>query len=487
MYDIPKWPTKTPMWTAETLALVQGESVTKTPNVKLEELLQKSENFPISFPIDSVRCKEIKNSVATEILENNINSAYPLIHENALILYAQFILHKRKYGSSIEKELYKDMTVLDLVQRFLFKRAVMFMGRFDSYILIDRTKGAGKWNLIGKEEKKSKLTLENCISYDEIKLSVFLSVSSYSYFINDGTRKNFGKVPANRNNIQDKGIVIGVIGARLKKVGAMEYEEMVITKTQNTEANGYGAKSNKSLHSVFANFYEEPCLTYEQVKTLMQNEPNRFTTLENEAFFDNVIFSKRIALSIDTLLLEANHRAKQENTTAYIHVVGIGLGVWKCSPHQEEVFVETFAKRLKSLGENLHSISDVYFSYFNQTKTCGGCKHGEKLKIENHPKDGVTIYISKRDPHVKLSGRDAGKLLVVSYAWDGNALPGNEFWSGKLGSTGDSAAAASTQISEIHNSHINPKVCAANLQVVTPSGLIAYDEYVENLKIRKSK
>lgn len=347
MYDIPEWPTEAPTWTAEALELMKGEFARTPSKVTLEELLRKSEDFPISFPIDSIRCKILKNSVPTETLENNINSAYPLIHENALILYAQFILHKRRYGTSIEKQLYKDMTVLSLVERFLFKRAVMFMGRFDSYILIDRTKGAGKWNFIGKEEKKSGLTLEKCLSYDEIKLSVFLSVSSYSYFINDGTRKNFGKVPANRNNIQDKGIVTGIIGARLKKIGAMEYEEMVITKTQNTEANGYGEKSNKSLHSVFASFYEEPCLTYGQVKMRKKTEPNRFTDLEKESYFDNVIFSKRIALSVDTLLMEANHRAKRENTTAYIHVVGIGLGVWKCSSHQEEVFVETFAKRLK--------------------------------------------------------------------------------------------------------------------------------------------
>ncbi|GJQ66758.1 hypothetical protein Trydic_g15437, partial [Trypoxylus dichotomus] len=64
-------------------------------------------------------------------------------------------------------------------------------------------------------------------------------------------------------------------------------------------------------------------------------------------YFDNVMFSKRIAISIDTLLFEANHRAKERNTTAFVHVVGIGLGDWKCSVHQEEIFMETFAKRIE--------------------------------------------------------------------------------------------------------------------------------------------
>jgi hypothetical protein len=69
------------------------------------------------------------------------------------------------------------------------------------------------------------------------------------------------------------------------------------------------------------------------------------------------------------------------------------------------------------------------------------------LNCASIPGPGIHILFSKRPPHSKLSEpEDAGKLLVVSYAWDGNALPGNEFWMGKLSSTGDSAAACSTQV-----------------------------------------
>lgn len=73
-------------------------------------------------------------------------------------------------------------------------------------------------------------------------------------------------------------------------------------------------------------------------------------------------------------------------------------------------------------------------------------------------------------------------MLVVSYAWDGNALPGNEYWVGMIGTTGDSAAASSTQITEIHNPQINPIVRADNLMVVTNSGLITLKQYREQRK-----
>lgn len=347
MSYLPEWPNKPSTWTPKQLELMDRDKIEEPSHVTVDELITKSDQFPIKFPIETVRCKSLKNTVNPSILESHINSAYPLIHENALNLYAQFLLFKRDNGSTIEKQLYKDMTILDFIERLLTKRAAMFMGRFDSYLLINGTKGSGKWELIGKDTKGSKLSLNDCLSYDEIKLSVFLSVSSHSYFINNGTRKNMGKTEMNRDLIEEEGVVIGLIGARLKKANVMEYQEMVINPTQNTPENGYG--SSQSLHGIFSQFYSEPCFTYEEMVQLREEQPQRFHDLGNGAYFDNVVFSKRIALSIDTLLVESNHRASQKSKTAFIHVVGLGLGVWRCSPHQEDIFVETFAKRIRSL------------------------------------------------------------------------------------------------------------------------------------------
>nr|CAD7394984.1 unnamed protein product [Timema cristinae] len=55
--------------------------------------------------------------------------------------------------------------------------------------------------------------------------------------------------------------------------------------------------------------------------------------------------------------------------------------------------------------------------------------------------------------------------LVTTYAWDGNSWPGNEFWNGKFASTGDSAVASSTLISQLHNAVIHLQV-AENICVI---------------------
>lgn len=76
---------------------------------------------------------------------------------------------------------------------------------------------------------------------------------------------------------------------------------------------------------------------------------------------------------------------------------------------------------------------------------------------------------------------------MVSYAWDGNALPGNEWWLGKLGSSGDSAAGSSTQISELHNPHINPLLSANNLMIITEKDVVPLEKYQEIVRCVKAK
>lgn len=139
-----------------------------------------------------------------------------------------------------------------------------------------------------------------------------------------------------------------MIGTRLEKPNVMDYQEIVATKDQNTPANGYGSTIQNSLPKLFADFYEENCLDYNETIKLKESLPNsdkeRFTRMDNE-IFDNYVYYKRLAISFDTLLLEANYRAMKVNKTAYLHVVGLGLGVWKISPHQNDVYLDTFVDR----------------------------------------------------------------------------------------------------------------------------------------------
>nr|XP_023019714.1 uncharacterized protein LOC111508447 [Leptinotarsa decemlineata] len=238
------------------------------------------------------------------------------------------------------------MTLKDFIDRLLLKRAVLFIDSSDEFLLINKKCGFGNWESIGTAEESFPLIMENCLTYDEIKLSVFLSVSSYTYFVNLGERTNFGKHLENRDKIAREGIIIGLIGPRLEKRNVMEYQEIVFSKTQNTNINGYGTKINASIHKLFSEFYEETCIDYEEALQLKNSDNARYRNLINDLLFDNHYYYKRLTISIDTLLVEANYRAKAADKTAYIHVVGLGLGVWKISSHQEEVYMETFAKRI---------------------------------------------------------------------------------------------------------------------------------------------
>ncbi|KAF2895284.1 hypothetical protein ILUMI_10895 [Ignelater luminosus] len=482
MFEIPEWPDHTPVWSHGTLQLLVEATRKQSEDVTLDDILENSKSFPLSFPISSVRCKTLSQSVTKDFLERNINSAYPILHENALHLYVNFLMHKRKFGSAKERELYANMSILELIQRLLLKRAAIFVSAGDHYRLLDGTLGSGQWERIGTDNEPSKINLNKCLSYDELKLSALLSVSSYSSFINDGNRYNEGITT--KVNIESDGIIIGLIGTRLEKPKVMEFQEIIIAEDQNHEGNGYGTQALPTMPSLFSGFYGEVCFTYRQLLDYKNTEPTRFTEVDKGIFFDNNVYCKRIILSIDTLLLEANQKAKERNMTAVVHVVGIGLGVWEISPHQDALFLDTFAKRIQTLGskKSLDHVSDVIFAYFPPNATSGGHKNGDLMSIPEHPNRGIKIHILKREPHTKLTGELEGKLLVVSYAWDGNALPGNEFWAGDLNGSGDPAAASSTQVSELHNPHINPKVCADNLRIATPSGVLSLTEYCEIAK-----
>jgi hypothetical protein len=457
----------------------------KPDDTLLQEVLQYSSEFPIQFPVQSVLCSVLlkeQPDVSEEILQHHVNSAYPVLHEATLTLYIDFLEYKKKFGTTQEKSLYADMTVVQLVHRFLEKRAITFCGRPDSYMLLSGEQGMGGWDTVGTKMESPPLVLQDCLSYDEIKLSAFLALSSYSVFINTGTRRNCG-VPSSPESVQRHGVVVGIVGPRLSAQGVMDWHEIMVTKTQNVKKNGYGsALKNSSQHcwrQIWANFYGVPNLpTYGKVLKSTQNAKagERFVKLNTEMMFDNNIYVKRISIAAELLLLEAESRAAAEGKQAYLHVVGVGLGVWKISGHQERIFLDAFAMCLKRLCPVLNHVSDVNFAWF-QENTCGGVENDGRIGNDKH---SIRILFSRRPPHSPLDdAEDAGKLLVVSYAWDGNSLPGNEYWIHQLESSGDPANACSTQVSELQNAHVNRgKISGLNLHVACSEwGVVHIEEY----------
>ena len=74
----------------------------------------------------------------------------------------------------------------------------MFMGENDQYLLRNGESGTNVWTSIGQDNaSKNAPSIEDYMTYDEIKLSAFLQVSSFVQPINSGSRRNLGKYGAN--------------------------------------------------------------------------------------------------------------------------------------------------------------------------------------------------------------------------------------------------------------------------------------------------
>lgn len=73
-------------------------------------------------------------------------------------------------GYPLEQQLYKSMTLTELVQRLLDKRCVTFMGESDMYLLLSGQRGDGGFTDIGTPTEKQPLILKDCLSYDEMKV-----------------------------------------------------------------------------------------------------------------------------------------------------------------------------------------------------------------------------------------------------------------------------------------------------------------------------
>jgi hypothetical protein len=81
---------------------------------------------------------------------------------------------------------------------------------------------------------------------------------------------------------------------------------------------------------------------------------------------------------------------------------------------------------------------------------------------------GIRVLFNKRPPFQKL---DTAELVIRSWAWDSNTLPGtyykscrlgrmltwlgNEYWSGLLDDSDDPAAVCATTVGELHNPFVN--------------------------------
>ncbi len=127
---------------------------------------------------------------------------------------------------------------------------------------------------------------------------------------------------------------------------------MIVTEQQNTMANGYGHSISKkhALLAAWAKFYglkngfplfSDACsrVAAEKAGKADNNtgyrgadgkEIGRFVELQGgwqRVFLDTLVYRERMRISVETFLAEAEERAKEVGQQAFVHIVGLGLGV----------------------------------------------------------------------------------------------------------------------------------------------------------------
>jgi len=355
--------------------------------------------------------------------------------------------------------------VQTLAARLIRCRPLMFMTGVDEYLLSTGESGIGwkDFDAIGTDAEKPPLVMQDYLSYDEMLLSSLLAVSTPCHFINRGDRSNKGAIDK-MGTFERRGVYLAQVGARFERPGLMEWQHLVVDNLQNTVENGYGPAAppskRREILRAWARFYGlEYFPTYDEAfgdassipgygKTSTIKTPRFIEVDKYGSCLDMELYYRRMKVIAETFLLDAQERAEARGTTAFCHVVGLGIGVWSLAQlEQASVIVQTYLDAIASLP--LPKVSDLCFSWFPKLK--GAWLYSR----EPYPGNSVKLALNKRDPAEKLSGEDEGKLLVAQYAWDSNSFPGNEYWYGLLTASGDPAAACCSTIPELQNPQVN--------------------------------
>lgn len=463
------------------------QSLNQTVEITFQDLIENSDEFALHTPFPT-QDNLIKNFAITQQLRDEVvehaKNVRPVMSSRVWSFIPKILNYKKDFGSCVEQELYEKMTPTQFVNRMLQKRPLMFCGAADSYLLREGVSGVGGFENIGTEEEEE-LELKEYQSYFEMSLAAFISLFVPTHFINDGSRHNLG-VASPLGTYEPQGIYVGMVGARFEKPGLMEWAHMVITPDQNTAENGYGRdasltnsktielrlwaelyQSQLGKHYAFPD-YEEACL----------DDTGRYLLIQKNTYLDTYVYRERMKLIIESFLLEANERAKQQGKQAYLHVVGLGLGVWMLHSSQTDIAIDIYAELFRT--HKLDHISDVDFSWFKGSQTCGGVSDQQIFDNCGHP---IKIHFSHRNPADKLLDEDEGKLLIAQYAWDANAYPGNEYWSGMLTASGDPAAACCSTIPELQNPEINPHIRAESLIITEKIKSTSFFEKIKAWKL----
>lgn len=428
-----------------------------------KDLIERSQSRPYSWPTQANQLIHFQDRAET--VEQQARGCRPITHVAVKSLIDDFLHSKRQLGSSLEQSFYAALTPTDFIQRLLVQRPLTFYNLSDSYLLRTGERGFGGFELVGTDSERSPLNLENTLSYDEMAVSALLGVSVPTFFINRGDRQNRARM-ARPETFQEQGIYVGLVGARFEKPALMESKHMLINRRHSRPENGYGRDADELAAETlrpWADFYGLPY--FPSFDEIDWQDQQRFLPIWEGECLDVFVYKQRLKMTIECFLADAEQRAREAGQRAYVHVVGLGLGVWAVHEAQYDITVEVYDELLRQ--RCYPNISDIDFSWFRCRPACGETASGELIRDCGN---NIRVHFSQRDPADLLTGDDQGKLLVAMYAWDSNAYPGNEYWLGSLSASGDPAAACCSTIPQLQNPEVNHFVHGSRIQWLADYG-----------------
>lgn len=423
-----------------------------------QALTERSAKQPYSYPVQSNRLHQIVQpplSYSSEQIERQAAGVRLIAHPATYGLAERFLQRARELGSEVERAYYQQIESEAFLRKLITHRPLMFMGEEDYYLLRDgQTSGTGGFEHIGTDKEQAPLTLDQYNSYREMAIAALLGVSVPTYFINEGDRYNQGQI-GEIGSFEEQGIYTGLVGARFERPGLMEWRHMVISPSQNTPENGYDSNQTSTDWelALWAEYYQSGLAERSNFPSYQQAHRDRsgfyapFSYDLQTYYFNTQVFKQRIRMIAEPFLADANRRGEEAGQQVYAVAVGFGIGVWaipELKGVQARLLVLAFLEALAA--NDWPHISDLCFSWFPDTA---------QLVAPPWVKQTM-IHFNTDPPMRKLKGKNAGKLLVASYAWDGNSYPGNEYWESALAASGDPAAACCSTISELQNPDINP-------------------------------
>ena len=426
--------------------------------VTYAQLTERRKGLPYDFPLTSNSLESVASDpcrgdaadLQTQV-EDFADQTYPVMHAAAEDLIRDYL--------TLFPSDYPGWTPRDFVHHCLTKRPLVFWEDYDDYKKPDGQQGSG-WTHTQRGGEY--------LCYEEIEFAAIVGLSIPTFFINAGDRFNCGRVETDLDSFTTQGYFHAGVGSRMEKEGFMEWKHSVVTRTQNTEARGYGRDSSDLVLSLWAQFFGlDHFPTWDDVNDFVQANPSqtRYVRMRCGGYFDTRIYARRLEMVLLPYLLQAESVGARALKKAFAHLSGIGLGVWIPDGVDQSVPSKVFVDTVFRLVRNhqfkwLHTLNFSWFDSYNDEKP---------ESIVTGASVSCAVAFNKRDPAALVP---ADTILYALFAWDGNAYIGNEYWLGQLSASGDPAAASCSCIAELGNPDVNTEnVCGKKTKFLSPVAL----------------